>query len=103
MTTVPLSFHSRLRPSLAHGALRLARALLVELQFSLFLVGKLEGAFDVFQTLVDVHISLAELLMDNRYDTCLLCTFLIGQLFLLFREWNHIYLTLIWRIPNKLA
>ena len=109
-TTVRLTPHSRLRPSLTHGALRLTgkrRAsrseLLVELEFSLLLVGELAVTFDVFLTLVDVHISLAELLMDNRYDTCRLCTFLIGQLFLLFREWNHIYLTLIWRILNKLA
>lgn len=108
--TVRLAPHSRLRPSLTHGALRLtgkrsacAGELLVQLEFSLFFVGELAVTFDIFQTLVDVHISLAELLMDNRYDTCRLCTFLIGLLFLLFREWNHIYLTLIWRILNKLA
>lgn len=77
--------------------------LLVTLEFSLLLVGELAGALNVLEALVDVHISLAELLMDNRYDTCRLCTFLIGLLFLLFREWNHIYLTLIWRILNKLA
>ena len=109
-TTVRLTPHSRLRPSLTHGALRLtgkrracAGELLVELEFCLLLVGELAGALDVLTALVDIHISLAELLMDNRYDTCRLCTFLIGLLFLLFREWNHIYLTLIWRIPNKLA
>ena len=105
-----ISPHSRLRPSLTHGALRLTgkrRAsggeFLVQLEFGLFFVGELAGALDVLEALVDIHISLAELLMDNRYDTCRLCTFLIGLLFLLFREWNHIYLTLIWRIPNKLA
>ena len=56
--------HSRLRPSLTHGALRLTgkrRAsrseFLVELEFSLLLVGELTGALDVLEALVDIHVA----------------------------------------------
>ena len=56
--------HSRLRPSLTHGALRLtgkrragAGELLVELEFSLLLVGELAGALDVLEALVDIYIA----------------------------------------------
>ena len=56
--------HSRLRPSLTHGALRLtgkrracAGEFLVELEFCLLLVGELAGALDVLEALVDIHVA----------------------------------------------
>ena len=62
--TVPLSLHSRLRPSLTHGTLRLTgerRAsgseFLVKLEFLLFVVGELARAFDVFEALVDIDVT----------------------------------------------
>ena len=63
-TTVRLTPHSRLRPSLTHGALRLtgkrracAGEFLVELEFCLLLVGELAGALDVLEALVDIYIA----------------------------------------------